>query len=125
VVVAPGGRSETVWRRVPVWHVHLSEDRPNSDAFTSDVDDSGAPDGMSVVIERIANELGRTHVDALNGHDKFGLVRLDADLLEELGLVVTEDPTDSEPAHGVVAVQTKRQSRTIAKRCTWLIRPQP
>jgi hypothetical protein len=123
MLMAPVGRAEAVWRRIPLWHVHQSEDRPNSDAFVNDKDESGAPDGMSVVIERIALELGRTHADALEGHDTFGLVRLDAGLMIDLGLRVTEDPTASEPAHGLVNLQSKGDSRRIAKRCTWLIRP--
>ena len=120
---APDGRAEAVWRRIPPRHKHAQQDRPNSDAFTNSVNDAGDPEGMSVVIERIADRIARTPVDVLAGHHGFGLVRIDAEVLHELGLVVTEDETKDEPAHGIVMLTSGRtQSRVIAKRCTWLIR---
>ena len=120
-------RAEAVWRRVPPGRDNVDEDRPNSDNFVNGepTADDPAP-AMSVMIERLAVEFGRTHGDVLTGCDGFGLVRLAGDLLESLGLVVTEDPLPDESAHGTVRLPSGRAlQRRLAKASTWLVRPDP
>jgi hypothetical protein len=120
--------AEAVWRRIPPGHYNAAEHRPNSDAFTnSPAEVEGEVVGMSVVIERKALELARTHEDALASHTSFGLVRIDGLVLAELGLVVVEDYRAEEPAHGLITIPDagrRRTMRTLAKSAQWLKVPQ-
>jgi hypothetical protein len=115
-------------RRVPskpnlnvVWDANLGCWRPSSASFENDKD--GSP--MSVQLSDTLAELGLPMETALKGHEEgFSLAAITARTARKYDQSIIRDPTEDEPAHGlVVGEKPKRISRKLAKSFRWIVPP--
>ncbi len=115
-----------LWRRVTpeqcVKDTSSGEYRPSSAAFKDHPD--GSP--MSVLLADEVEASGRSAESVLAAYKGYGLVAFTAGLVRELGLGIVRSPLDYEPAHAeVFGRKTRSVRRTLARRCEWVIRPDP
>lgn len=80
---------------------------------------------VSVTLEQPLLESGKTHDDALNGFENFGLARIKAGFVRH-GLsqpqIVAKDPTPEDPHHGlVIGEKSKKTLSAIASSAEILI----
>jgi len=115
-------------RRVPtkpnlnvVWDANLGCWRPSSASFENDKD--GSP--MSVQLSDTLDELRLPMETALKGHEKgFSLAAITAGVARKYDQGIVRDPTEDEPAHGlVIGEKTKHISRKLAKSFRWIVPP--
>lgn len=110
-------------RRVPpvlnnyvIWDDNLNRFRPSSAAF----DDTE----LSVVLGDVLIQAGRDFEEALGAYPEFLLVSIKAQFIRKLNLPIVRDPTEQEPAHGLVhGKKTKSIRSTIAKESNWIVEP--
>jgi hypothetical protein len=94
--------------------------RPSKAAFDDHPD--GSP--MSVLLAEILITSGRQAVDALSGHQRFGLAAITAGLVRSKQQGVATDPLPDEPAHAlVIGRKTDSVKRAFAKASEWIIPP--
>jgi hypothetical protein len=112
-----------ILRRVsPLWYIEdrRAGRRVSSAAFS----DSG--DAMSVGLTVVLDELGLDHSRAVDGFDRYGLLRFPVSWVRsELKLGVVRSPTDDEPWHGdVYGAKTDSVRKRFARNGTdWVRRP--
>ena len=116
--------SEGLWRRIhPIWAVPdktLGKVRVSSAAF----DDSADGSPLSVLIERLVKESGRTVDDVMDSYDGYFLASINSGDARQLGLGIEHTPTTEEPAHGSVhGKKTKSVKSKLAKRAQWVVAP--
>lgn len=104
-----------------VWDDNLSRWRPSSVAFEDHR--NGTP--MSIVLTDTLDAMGRSYESALAGHeDTHSLAAISAGLARQCAQKVAREPTQDEPAHGVVVGQkTKKIQRKLAKAAEWIVEP--
>ena len=119
---------DRLWRRIPKHHVIFDENtnryRPTSNAFR---DSSDHP--VSVYVERIVLQTGRTAADVLAPWPGYSLVSLTAGTVRKEGLEVRVelDPAfPGEPAHAVlVGNKSRAVCRRLANAAEWVILTPP
>lgn len=115
-------------RRVPskpkltvIWDSNLNCWRPSSAAF--DDHKNGSP--MSITLSDTLGEIGRSYESVLSGYeDGFSLAAITAGIVREHDQGAAREPTDDEPAHGVVfGKKTRGVKRKLAKASVWIVEP--
>ncbi len=117
---------DNLWRRVPIGSNHILFDenlgryRPTSAAF----DDSPDGSSMSILIEQIVLQSGRTAQSTMVGHDSYALASITARLARTQNQAIVRDPQPDEEAHGLVCgKKTKGVKSKLAKGAAWVIPP--
>lgn len=113
-------RAATLWRRIPPWHYtydnNVDDFRPSTASFEDDMDG----DPMSAYL---ADEC-REPSNALEGHDRFGLVALSADDVRQLGLKIVRREVPGPKGHVlVVGKKTDGTKKQLKRRSVWVVRP--
>jgi len=116
--------SSRLWRRIRQHHVVLDDNlgghRPSSAAFTNTTKTLE----MSVDIEEIAREIGRSPEDCLSGYPHKFIAAITTEVARDNGQVVRHLPEDENQAHGgVIGAKNKRIQRNFAKKAEWIIAP--
>lgn len=116
---------DELWRRIPRRWIVFDENRgsyrPASAAFDDNRDGS-----MSVFLESVMVEIGRTPEHVLIGHHGYGLCGVAALIVRQQGQIIVRRPTEAEPAHAeVVGHKSQGVTRRISREARWIIQPIP
>lgn len=117
---------DRLWRRISPQHIVMDHnsgrERPSSAAFT---DSRRTQTPMSVYIEKLVIESGRTHEDVMGRYPEQSLVVFPAAIPRSLGLGVAKEADPEYPeetAHGVVfGEKTRPVRRQLATASEWLL----
>ena len=79
---------------------------------------------MSICLASVMEQAGRPHSDAISAYPGYSLASITAATTRKLNQLVSRDPLDSEPAHGVVVGQkSRRVARLLRDKANWVVKP--
>lgn len=78
---------------------------------------------MSITLGDVLDLSDRSYSEVLKNHEDFALAAITAELARKNGQSIVRDPTDEEPAHGLVVGHKRKADTKMAKESEWIVPP--